>query len=275
MRRKKKYVLAVAMAALTVLGVGCGNADKPDEIVQKPQKTEETSVGSGVADALEASPVPTGDDTGEAEGIDEKNSDDPLNAYYEVLDMFYYKILNGWDQTEDVSYMFYWDYTYVHSLSDAGYMLTDMNGDGMPELLVSTVTDAADGLIYDLYSCVDGEVVHVASSGERYQYYLNDGNTIYYEASSGASNSTFAGYNIDSSDGSLKMEEVVMYDESQNKDNPWFYSAEDCYDKTSEFDCGRMDIISEEEAQEIIGSYKAVALDLTLFSSYFPQEKTH
>lgn len=145
-----------------------------------------------------------------------------------------------------------------------------MNGDGMPELLVSTVTDAVDGLIYDLYTCVDGEAVHVASSGERYRYCLNEDNAVSYWGSSGASNSTFATYTIDAGDGSLKMEEVVRYDENQDKGAPWFYSVEDCYDRTNGFDFSRMDSISEEEARGIIDGYKAVPLELTLFSSYVP-----
>lgn len=269
MRKKKIVILAVAMAALTVMGTGCGNADKDGDMGGNT-RTEEVSTDSSEADSMEASPVPAEEGTKEAEGMEENDPDDPLSAYYDVLDMFYYKILNGWEHTEDVSYMFYWDYTYVHSLSDAGYMLTDMNGDGMPELLVSTVTDAADGLIYDLYTCVDGEAVHAASSGERYQYCLNEDNAIFYWASSGASNNTFAVCDIDAADGSVKMEEVVRYDAFYSKENPWFYSVEDCYDKSSGFDFSRMDSISEEEAKRIIDGYKAVPLELTLFSSYSP-----
>ena len=36
------------------------------------------------------------------------------------------------EEAEDVSYMFYWDYTLVKSLSDAGYALLDLDGNGVP-----------------------------------------------------------------------------------------------------------------------------------------------
>ncbi|MCM1258600.1 MAG: hypothetical protein NC307_12190 [Roseburia sp.] len=264
MRKKKIYIMAVAMAVLTVLGAGCGNADRPDG-----DKGENGEISTRSSEA-EPSPVPAEEGTKEAESMEGNDPEDPLSAYYDVLDMFYYKTLNGWERTEDVSYMFYWDYTYVHSLSDAGYMLTDMNGDGVPELLVSTVTDAADGLIYDLYTCVDGKAVHAASSGERFRYSLNEENAIFYWASSGASNSTFAACNIDADDGSVRMEEVVRYDASHDKENPWFYGTEGCYDKTNGFDFSHMESISEEDARRITDGYKAAPLELTLFSSYSP-----
>lgn len=274
MKRKKMFIL---LAALTVLAVGCG-AESGDGTVEETltgTSEDEDSPEALAADYVEEEkPAEAGNEGGVEDTAEEDvgTLDNPVDAYSDILDRFYYQILGGWNQTEDISYMFSWDYTSVHSLSDAGYMLTDLNGDGMEELLVSPAVDAADGLIYDLYACVNGEVVHAASSGERYRYnYCKDG-TIYYEGSSGAGNSTFAGNEV-TEDGTLRLKEVVRYDESQDKEKPWFYSTDSlCYDGKNGFDYSRMSGISEEEAQGIIDSYEVSPLELTLFDGYTPKE---
>ena len=116
------------------------------------EETKKTS--SGETEVMESIKSESTDDIDTAAGV-----------YDGILDMFYYKILEGWDCTEDVSYMFYWDYTSVETLSDAGYALSDLDGNGVPELLVSTVEDAVNGMIFDLYTYADGEVIHAATSG--------------------------------------------------------------------------------------------------------------
>lgn len=195
-----------------------------------------------------------------------------VNAYGDILDMFYYKILGGWDYSEDVSYLFSWSYSPVHSLSDAGYAIMDLDGNGVPELLISPVEDAAEGMIYDLYTCVNGEVMHIASSGERYRYYLSEDYTIYYEGSGGASNSSNIKYTIDADKGSLKLKEVVLYDGEQDEKKPWFYGTDECYDEMTGYDFGRMTHLEGEEAQDIIQSYRVIEFDLTLFDTYSHQE---
>lgn len=201
-----------------------------------------------------------------------EDTDTPANAYGEILDMFYYKIMGGWDCTEDVSYMFYWDYTSVETLSDAGYALVDLDGNGVPELLVSTVEAAKDGLIFELYTIADGEVIHAATSGERYCYYLCADNTIYYWSSGGASNSIQINYSIDPDTGLLCSKEVVAYDENKDKNNPWFYGTGECYNKADGLNFDNMSNITEEKAQEICDRYQVKAIELTLFDEYSPQE---
>lgn len=75
MRRKKIY--AMAMAVLTVLGTGCGNADKTDGTVAENTQTGEDPAGSNAADPLEASPVPAEEGAREAEGMGGNDPDDP------------------------------------------------------------------------------------------------------------------------------------------------------------------------------------------------------
>lgn len=75
---------------------------------------------------------------------------------------------------ERISYL--WYFYPVQSLSDAGYMLIDLNDDSVLELITSIALLAEEGgfagLIYDLYTIMDGKVIWLASSDERDRYYL-------------------------------------------------------------------------------------------------------
>lgn len=152
---------------------------------------------------------------------EDKNVDDPriqdkisdaqdrvFQAYRKVLDVLYYGVTRGWgdlwergpspEQDVALSYLWYWPYAKdeIRSLSDVGYMLIDLDKDGIPELITSVFAESwgsGDGFLYDLYTYQDGKVINLISSGERYRYYLCSDHTLWYEGSSGAEES-YAGY---------------------------------------------------------------------------------
>lgn len=268
---KRKFCLLFAATVCISMLSGCGadsaarnnTEESVTEAVEIPGALEETEE-SALSAEEETEPI-------EAEETEDDGADTPEEAYAEILDMFYYKILEGWDGTEDVSYMFYWGYTSVNGLSDAGYALLDLDGNGVPELLVSTVVDAEYGTIYDLYTYADGEVIHAATGGERFSYSLCEDGTIYYWQSSGAGNSTQIDYSIDADTGLLCPEEVVIYDWDGHRDSPWFYGKGDCYSETDGPDFGKMSGITEEEAGNICDRFQTKAIKLTLFDGYTPQ----
>jgi hypothetical protein len=197
----------------------------------------------------------------------------PITAetiYSDILDMFYYKISNGWNGYEEVSYLFNWPYTEVKTLSDAGYTFIDLDNDGVLELLVTSVEAAVEGMIYDLYTFKNGTIIHLATSGERYRYYLCDDNTIYYEGSGGAMLSSFKKYMIDDNKDSLRLEEIVLYDGYADEKNPWYYGKEDCEDEINGYNVEFMKHITEIEALNIINGYQTTDFQLNLFDSYSP-----
>ena len=270
MKRKLHMFLAAGVFAAVLSGCGeisGGNGKNVDDSLTEtaaavPQIMEETQEAS----SLEAEETEN-TNAGEMDGTD------PTDAYREILDMFYYKISGGWDSTEDVSYLFYFDYTMPATLADAGYAIMDLDGNGVPELLVSTVEAAKEGMIYDLYAIADGGVVHAATGGERYCYYLCEDNTIYHWGSSGASNSREISYTIDPDTGLLSAKETVVFDESENKSSPWFYGTGECYSRENGADFIRMTNITEEEAKETVEGYKKIIpIELTTFDKYLPQE---
>ena len=74
-----------------------------------------------------------------------------------------------------------------------GYALEDLNGDGTPELIIAGIgTDEfSNGMIYDLYTLVNGEPVQLACSRARSRYYLRSDGSILNEGSNGAGNSIY------------------------------------------------------------------------------------
>lgn len=157
---KKYLIMSLAMAACSVMVSGCatdGSAgeDTDGGIQETPVDAHGIPEGTTepvIQESIVQEPFSETEDIGNSDADSADVTDSADTAYNGILDMFYYKIMGGWDHTEDVSYMFYWDYTSVKDLSDAGYALTDLDGNGVPELLVSTTEAAEEGLIYDLYT---------------------------------------------------------------------------------------------------------------------------
>lgn len=204
---------------------------------------------------------------------------DAFSAYQRVLDKIYYGILNQWQDINfesalssenDISYLWYFPYTSVHSLADAGYMLIDLNEDGVSELIISPISAASvsdqynTGMIYDLYTYQKGQVLHLAKSAERDRYYLCDNQIVANEGSSGAEDSSFRFYEIEKNTGALALKEQVRYYGIDTPDTTWLYEKADTYDPSE------MMQVSETEAANIINQYTYLPLDLTLFESYAP-----
>ena len=200
-----------------------------------------------------------------------------FSAYQEILDLIYYGIINQWEGvepgtpmevTEGITYLWY-QYP-VQSLSDAGYMLIDLNDDSIPELITSVVDATSEsgsaGMIYDLYTMIDGNIAQVASSGERDRYYLCADQLIANEGTSGAADSIYRFYDLEQGTDSLHLIEMVRYYGMDDPSNPWFYGTIDSFDITD------LSNISEEEAQRIIGGYTHIPVTLTLFDEYVPSK---
>ena len=117
-----------------------------------------------------------------------------LELYRDIIDLYYEQILHGWRDIGglDFSQMFYYPYSLpdadtITDPADAGFTLLDLDNNGIPELIVSTVEHSSSGLIYDLYTWSDGKVIHLASSmGIRITYYLGANNHIYHHGTGGA-----------------------------------------------------------------------------------------
>lgn len=133
-----------------------------------------------------------------------------------------------------------------------GYLIEDIDGNGVDELIFGENGSEPDGtqggIIYDIYTMSDGELVHVLNGWVRNRYYLCENGMIANEGSSGAGNSNYSYFTFDGS--KIHLVESVIYDGMKDAENPWFYSTE------SEDDAENAEPVSEERADEIRGKYK-------------------
>lgn len=191
--------------------------------------------------------------------------------YKDVLDKLYYNISIGWDATEDISYLFYWEYSPIQGLSDVGYSFMDLDGNGVSELVVTTIPDAKNGIIYDLYTNIEGDVIHLASSGERDMYYLCQDNTIYVKSSNGAANSVEKRCFVENLNTVLGVQDLLVYDEYVDANNLWYFGDGTCYEKESGYDITKMTAISTDEAIQYMQGFNPMEITLQSFAEYTPQ----
>ncbi len=84
-------------------------------------------------------------------------------------------------------------------LWNAGYSVSDVSGDGIPELLIG---DRNSGMIYALYTVKDGQVHLTLEGAYRNAYYLMDDGALFNRGSAGAAYSIFGLYDL-SADGTV------------------------------------------------------------------------
>ncbi len=132
-----------------------------------------------------------------------------------------------------------------------GYWIEDLDGDGITKLIFggngTEPDDGWNGIIYDIYTISDGELIHVLDGWERNRYFLCENGMIANEGSSGAANSNYTYFTLENAE--LHLVESVIYDGMKDAEHPWFYSME------SEYDAENAEPISEEQAKEIMGKY--------------------
>ena len=99
---------------------------------------------------------------------DGMSTQDALALYKPVLDMYYTNIRNGWKDVDNEG----WDdpcdpdsvaYPFLFKqieLNEVGYAFMDLDYNGIPELLVSTVDSAGEGVILSLYSYSKSSRMH-------------------------------------------------------------------------------------------------------------------
>lgn len=108
--------------------------------------------------------------------------------------------------------------SYVTSPSELGYALLDLDNDGTDELIIAN--DAERQVIYDLYSLVDGKLVHVFTGWDRNSYELREGYRILNIGSNGAASADYVYCHL--SNGQLVTDSLIRFDAATDPDHPWF-----------------------------------------------------
>ena len=148
---------------------------------------------------------------------------------------------------------------YVHSL---GYLLLDMDYNGIPELLIGSVDEHYETEIFDMFTLVDGITQRVIVSSERVYYKLCADQRILHCGSGGAAYNYCCIYHYDGSEIHLDYG-VVMNDEE-------YYEI--YQDRENIFDSMQLDdhAISREEYFAIVDTLETetAALDLISLNLY-------
>ena len=108
--------------------------------------------------------------------------------------------------------------SYATSPSELGYALLDLDNDGTDELIIAN--DAERQVIYDLYSLVDGKLVHVFTGWDRNFYELREGFRILNIGSNGAASADYVYCHL--SRGQLVTDSLIRFDAATDPDHPWF-----------------------------------------------------
>ena len=108
--------------------------------------------------------------------------------------------------------------SYATSPSELGYALLDLDNDGADELIIAN--DAERQVIYDLYSLVDGKLVHVFTGWDRNSYELREGYRILNIGSNGAASADYVYCHL--SNGQLVTDSLIRFDAATDPDHPWF-----------------------------------------------------
>ena len=108
--------------------------------------------------------------------------------------------------------------SYATSPSELGYALLDLDNDGTDELIIAN--DAERQVMYDLYSLVDGKLVHVFTGWDRNSYELREGYRILNIGSNGAASADYVYCHL--SNGQLVTDSLIRFDAATDPDHPWF-----------------------------------------------------
>lgn len=274
---KKRLVLLLTVITM-VLG-GCGDKEKTTEtavpsvsVSQTEENTEErleeikpietesneaTESENSIEEVVQA----------ETEEIAENNK---VNVYKEQMDLVYKALSEKWEIDQcfdnDISSLIS-NHCDDNPLESVGYALEDLDRDGKDELLIGALDrDFDGGMLYDIYTEKDGEVVHVLSGHERNRYYLQWLEEGIYMIANEASNSAYscAWYYYTLSDGELELIQGIVFDASEDEDNPWFMTDDTDWDVSN--DTHDTDGIAESLVEVYTKQY--TTLEYTPFSAY-------
>ena len=155
--------------------------------------------------------TPTEAPTSVENETEENESTVDYDALYKPLIDEYYKIYLGDIDVENLPEGGYGVMEAVGSanmtgtLPDVGYLIHDLSGDGIPELIIGTVptgeaTYHVGTMIFALYAIEDGEPMFVTGSTYRLSHHVMDDGSLFYQGSGSAAHSAYGVFDL-SSDG--------------------------------------------------------------------------
>ena len=273
----KKFLLTTAILLLTLtLLVGCSTkqAEVPITTEPSPAVTEPTQAPVVETPPAESTPVETAppvETTAPAESISNALANSPYAVYAEQVDRYYKAIVTQCDESfyfkQAMSPMpiHYYD---GNELSNIGFAMTDLDGDGNQELLIGAIKDhQTEPVVFEIWTLMNNQPVMLAQSGYRTRYYLQfaEDDSIWnlaYEADNGATN--YGVYYLQITGSTLEVIQGVIYDANANANAPWFMAYDLDWDVTNDMD------IDEDTAKAVVdaGRRTYTTVEYTPFSQF-------
>lgn len=140
-----------------------------------------------------------------------------------------------------------------------GWLLRDLDGDGIPELLLGANWDEGHAVIFNIYRYGGTRAVCVVNGWNRNRWYLCTDGSLANEGSSSAFESSYSYYRYTS--GELQHLETLLYLDDGSGGSPWRYSVTtDQYVSSGDFHS-----VTEAEATAVMDKYTHETLILTPF----------
>ena len=140
-----------------------------------------------------------------------------------------------------------------------GWLLRDLDGDGIPELLLGANWDEGHAVIFNIYRYGGTRAVRVVNGWNRNRWYLCTDGSLANEGSSSAFESSYSYYRYTS--GELQHLETLLYLDGGSGGSPWRYSVTtDQYVNSGDFHS-----VTEAEATAVMDKYTHETLILTPF----------
>lgn len=150
-----------------------------------------------------------------------------------------------------------YSYVYRYEPASIGYAIQDVDGDGVKELLIGEGEN-----IYDLFTIVQGKVVHVNASGERYMLSLCTDGPLREVASGSAFDTTYSYFTL--RDGKLALREAYRFDanyaEEHGLSTMWFHVTSEPVTA----DNGTP--VTDEAAQQVTAARTGIPISYTPFA---------
>ena len=140
-----------------------------------------------------------------------------------------------------------------------GWLLRDLDGDGIPELLLGADWGDGHSVIFNIYRLDGAKAVRVVDGWNRSRWYLCTDGSLANEGSSSAFESSYSYYRYTS--GELQHLETLLYLDDGSGGSPWHYSVTtDQYVNSGDFHS-----VTEAEATAMMDKYTHETLVFTPF----------